>query len=95
MTPTVTAGTTTTVDPETPASVTQTGTAENVILNFSIPRGVTGAQGPQGEPGADATITPAAAVAPVTDPTSATTQEVATTLNELITSLQNAGYLGT
>lgn len=54
---TITVGTTTTTDPGTNASVTNVGTNENVILNFSIPRGnvgptglqgVTGPTGPQG-----------------------------------------------
>ena len=45
---TVTVGTTTTGDAGTNASVTNTGTAQNAILNFTIPRGETGATGPQG-----------------------------------------------
>ena len=52
---TITVGTTTTGDPGTNASVTNSGTAQNAILNFTIPRGetgATGAQGPQGETGA-------------------------------------------
>ena len=52
---TVTVGTTTTGDAGTNASVTNTGTAQNAVLNFTIPRGETGAvgpQGPQGETGA-------------------------------------------
>ena len=40
---TVTVGTTTTGDAGTNASVTNTGTAQNAILNFTIPRGETGA----------------------------------------------------
>lgn len=38
-TPTVTVGTTTTLPSGSPATVTQSGTATNVILNFGIPRG--------------------------------------------------------
>ena len=45
---TVTVGTTTTGDAGTNASVTNTGTAQNAVLNFTIPRGETGATGPQG-----------------------------------------------
>ena len=54
---TITVGTTTTTDPGTNASVTNVGPNENVILNFSIPRGnvgptglqvITGPTGPQG-----------------------------------------------
>lgn len=45
---TITIGTTTTTDAGTNASVTNSGTSENVILNFSIPRGETGPTGPQG-----------------------------------------------
>ena len=48
---TVTVGTTTTGDAGTNASVTNTGTAQNAILNFTIPRGETGATGPQGPAG--------------------------------------------
>ena len=39
VTPTVTVGSTTTLPAGSPASVTQTGTATNVILNFGIPQG--------------------------------------------------------
>lgn len=39
VTPTVTVGSTTTLPAGSPASVTQTGTATNVILNFAIPQG--------------------------------------------------------
>lgn len=39
VTPTITAGTTTTLSPGTPAYVTTDGTATNVILNFGIPQG--------------------------------------------------------
>lgn len=48
---TITVGTTTTGEPGTDASVTNSGTAENVVLDFVIPQGETGAAGPQGEPG--------------------------------------------
>lgn len=56
---TVTVGTVTTGDAGTSASVTNSGTSTNAILNFTIPRGAIGpsgtdgAQGPQGNPGAD------------------------------------------
>ena len=52
---TITVGTTTTTDPGTDATVTNSGTNENVILNFTIPRGedgATGPTGPRGEEGA-------------------------------------------
>ena len=45
---TITVGTTTTTDPGTDATVTNSGTNENVILNFTIPRGEDGATGPTG-----------------------------------------------
>lgn len=45
---TITVGSTTTTSAGTNASVTNSGTSENVILNFSIPRGETGPTGPQG-----------------------------------------------
>ena len=61
---TIEVGTVTTGDPGTDATVTNSGTANAAIFNFTIPRGeqgiqgpkgetgATGAQGPQGEPGA-------------------------------------------
>ena len=76
---TVTVGTTTTGEPGTQASVTNVGTDTAAILNFVIPAG---------EP---ATITPGVAV-PLLDAT-ATLDEVITTVNALITSLTNAGFL--
>lgn len=55
---TITVGSVTTVDPEYPATVTNSGTTSAAVLDFTIPRGVagengeTGPQGPQGETGA-------------------------------------------
>jgi len=48
---TITIGTTTTGNPGTNASVTNVGTNENAILNFTIPAGATGAQGEIGPTG--------------------------------------------
>lgn len=48
---TVTVGSTTTGEPETDASVSNSGTAPNVVLDFTIPRGAIGAAGPQGPTG--------------------------------------------
>mgnify|MGYP004508706079 CR=1 FL=1 len=45
---TITVGSTTTGNPGTSASVTNSGTNQNVILDFTIPAGPTGPQGPQG-----------------------------------------------
>ena len=45
---TIAVGTTQTAEPGSPASVTNSGTNENVILNFNIPSGATGPTGPQG-----------------------------------------------
>lgn len=46
---TIAVGTTTTAsDPTTPASVTNSGTSKDVVLNFTIPRGLQGPQGIQG-----------------------------------------------
>ena len=53
---TITVGTTTTGEPGTDASVTNSGTTENVVLDFVIPRGEQGLQGEtgaQGEAGTD------------------------------------------
>lgn len=47
----VSIGTTSTGAAGTNATVTNTGTAQDAILNFTIPRGATGATGPQGEAG--------------------------------------------
>ena len=79
----MTVGTTTTGDPGTDALVTQGGTADNVILNFTIPRGETG-------PSAVAANVPL-----VTDPTMAEAPAVAATLNQLITNLVEAGIIAT
>ena len=45
---TITVGVTTTTAPGTNASVVNTGTPSNAILEFNIPAGATGPQGPQG-----------------------------------------------
>ena len=76
---TITVGTTTTGEPGTTASVTNVGTESAAILNFVIPRGE------------DATITPGAAVTPLE--ATATLDDVIATVNALITSLTNAGFL--
>jgi len=60
---TVTVGTTSTLAPDSAATVTNTGTSENAILNFGIPKGSKGdkgdqgIQGPKGDPGAGLVIT--------------------------------------
>ena len=48
---TIEVGTTTTTEPGTDASVINSGTDENVILDFFIPAGETGPTGPTGETG--------------------------------------------
>ena len=48
---TVTVGTTATSDPGGTAVVTNSGDDKDVILNFTIPRGATGPQGPKGDSG--------------------------------------------
>lgn len=48
---TISVGTTTTGEPGTNASVTNSGTSSAAVFNFTIPRGVVGATGPQGETG--------------------------------------------
>lgn len=65
---TIEVGTTTTGDAGTEATVINSGTSENVILDFVIPQGIqgeTGPQGPQGEAGTDG-ITPTLAIGTVT-----------------------------
>ena len=49
---TVTVGETVTGEPGTNADVENTGTAQNVVLKFTIPRGEKGERGERGEPGA-------------------------------------------
>lgn len=48
---TIAIGNVTTGAPDTSATVTNSGTNENVVLNFTIPRGATGATGPTGPSG--------------------------------------------
>lgn len=48
---TITVGTTTTGDPGTNAIVTNVGSNQNAVLNFTIPRGATGLTGPTGQTG--------------------------------------------
>ena len=50
---TVTAGTTTTGNPGTNASVVNSGSTSAAVFDFTIPRGATGATGSQGIPGTD------------------------------------------
>jgi hypothetical protein len=53
---TVTVGTTVTLPPNTPATVSNSGTTSNAVFNFSIPQGAVGATGPQGQAGTPASI---------------------------------------
>ncbi len=48
---TITIGTVTTGEPGTPVEITNSGTDEDAIFNFVIPRGATGLDGPAGETG--------------------------------------------
>lgn len=54
---TVNVGTTTTGVPGTNASVTNSGTAQNAVLNFTIPAGQNGTNGADGKDGTPATVT--------------------------------------
>ena len=60
---TITVGTTATGDPGSAASVTNSGTPQSAILNFSIPRGSTGPAGPRGQTGPAGVPGPAGTVA--------------------------------
>lgn len=51
---TITIGQTTTLAPGSQATVTNVGTDTNAVLNFGIPEGQQGIQGPQGDPGINA-----------------------------------------
>ena len=55
---TITVGTTTTGTAGTNASVTNSGTSSDVVLNFTIPQGATGPAGPTGPAGSAANIDP-------------------------------------
>ena len=61
---TITVGTTTTSNPGTDASVTNSGTIENVVLEFSIPAGLDGATGPTGPAGLDGATGPTGPTGP-------------------------------
>lgn len=65
---TISVGNTTTTDPSSDATVTNSGTNENVILNFSIPRGSVGATGPTGPMGPQGNVGPIGLTGP-TGPT--------------------------
>ena len=54
---TITIGTTTTLAPDAPATVTNSGTTSEVVLNFGIPQGEQGEQGVPGENADHATLT--------------------------------------
>lgn len=68
-------------EPGTDVTVVQTGTPEAPILTFTIPRGTPG------------TVEQGGAVADVAEPATATTESVATTLNQLLASLRAAGII--
>lgn len=55
---TITVGSTTTGNPGTSATVTNSGTSSAVVLNFTIPKGDTGATGPTGPAGTNANLDP-------------------------------------
>ena len=57
VTPTVSVGTVNTVSSSTPASVTNSGSGSNVVLDFNIPQGEQGSQGEQGPAGSDFNLT--------------------------------------
>ena len=61
---TITVGTTTTLNPGTEASVTNNGSFENVVLDFSIPMGLTGPQGKIGPTGPQGEIGPTGPTGP-------------------------------
>lgn len=87
---TTTVGTTTTGEPGTNASVVNSGTAQNAVLDFQIPRGATGAtgetgpQGPTGPAGADG----ADGVSPTI-----TVQQTATGYHITITDVSGSDYV--
>lgn len=74
---TIVVGSTTTVAPDQAASVVNTGTSQNAVLNFSIPQGVQGVQGEQGySPEAYVEQTATGALIHINDSSTETTAEV-------------------
>lgn len=53
---TIAIGTVTTLEPDQEATVQNTGTETNAVLSFGIPKGETGATGPQGTPGVNENV---------------------------------------
>lgn len=53
--PSITIGTTTTGEAGTDASVSNSGTSTNMVLNFTIPKGANGQNGTDGQDGVDGT----------------------------------------
>ena len=78
---TVTVGSTITGAPGTQASVTNSGTTSNAILNFVIPAGVPGSTGPRGPIGATG---PQGPIGPAGTNGTAATITVGTTTTDLI-----------
>ena len=66
---TITVGTTTTGESGSEASVVNTGTAENVVLTFSLPEGEVGPTGPTGARGVIGPTGPTGATGDVVTPT--------------------------
>lgn len=67
-TATIAVGTVTTGDPGTSAAITNVGTSEAAVFNFTIPRGATGATGPTGPAGATGATGATGAQGPQGDP---------------------------
>lgn len=78
--PTVTVGSTTTGNPGTNASVVNSGTAQDIVLDFTIPRGDKGDPGEDGADGfspiATVTTTPTGATISITDANGTTTTNI-------------------
>ena len=92
VTPTVTVGS---VSTGAVASVTNSGEGTNVVLDFVLQKGDkgdTGEQGPKGDPGEGLTGS-ATAVTAIAEPSAASTADIATKVNEIITALQGRGVI--
>ncbi|MGI6054947.1 MAG: collagen-like protein, partial [Clostridium sp.] len=102
----VSIGSVTTGLPGSSASVTDTGTTRDAILNFVIPAGVTGPagdpgptgatgpQGPEGPAGPQGPQGPAGTITPAAAVTDATdTGDIVAQFNQLLANLRAAGFL--
>lgn len=91
----ITIGSTATGEPGTSASVTNSGTAQDVVLNFTIPKGDQGIQGIQGEQGPQGQTGPQGPQGPQGDDyviTSSDYQSIANIVYGMLNDLSQGAY---